>query len=123
MHNCTATEMSAAIGLEDLELTKSSTANGLQSTGLLVRCLESYDGGLPVQSYHVEVTSDEDDGRTVLNKTVTAMLGGPIIEVAGLTAGKSYRLYLYAVNAKGRSEPAIIEPVTLKGAAMYTTGE
>ena len=112
--------MSSAVELTE-ELTKT---NGVAGTGLLVRCIEGYDGGLPIQSYHVDVVSDEDDGQiVVLNKTVMATPNGPILEVAGLSTGRSYRLYLYAVNAKGRSEPAVLEPVTLKGVAMYTTGK
>jgi len=92
-------------------------------TGLVVRCLEGYDGGLPIYSYQLEVVSDEDGGPILLNKTVPAGPNGPTFEVAGLTTGRSYRLFLYAINAKGRSEPAILEPVTLKGVAMYTTGK
>lgn len=93
-------------------------------TGLVVRCLEGYDGGLPIYSYQLEVVADEDGGGPILlNKTVPASPNGPTFEVAGLTTGRSYRLFLYAINAKGRSEPAILEPVTLKGAAMYTIGE
>lgn len=67
--------------------------------------------------------SDEDGGPILLNKTVPAGPNGPTFEVAGLTTGRSYRLFLYAINAKGRSEPTILEPVTLKGVAMYTTGK
>ncbi|XP_029055786.1 neural cell adhesion molecule 2 isoform X1 [Osmia lignaria lignaria] len=114
LHNCSATEMSAPLDNEEL-----SAKSG---TGLLVRCLEGYDGGLPIYSYQLEVVSDEDGGPILLNKTVPASPNGPMFEVAGLTTGKSYRLFLYAINAKGRSEPAILEPVTLKGVAMYTTG-
>jgi neural cell adhesion molecule len=112
--------MSSTSELEELSLGKSSVG---ASTGLLVNCLESYDGGLPIQSYHVEVVADEDESRIILNKTVLATTSGPSIEVAGLSTGRSYRLFLYAANAKGRSEAAILEPVTLKGVAMYTTGE
>ncbi|KYN36889.1 Myelin-associated glycoprotein [Trachymyrmex septentrionalis] len=114
LHNCSATEMSAPLDMEEL-----GTKSG---TGLLVRCLEGYDGGLPIHSYQLEVVSDEDGSPILLNKTVPAGPNGPTFEVAGLTTGKSYRLFLYAINAKGRSEPAILEPVTLKGVAMYTTG-
>ncbi|XP_014475211.1 PREDICTED: hemicentin-2-like [Dinoponera quadriceps] len=114
LHNCTATEMSAPLDMEEL-----STKPG---TGLMVRCLEGYDGGLPIYSYQLEVVADEDGGPILLNKTVPASPNGPTFEVAGLTTGRSYRLFLYAINAKGRSEPAILEPVTLKGVAMYTTG-
>lgn len=121
--------MSSALELEELGLSRAGSGGGggnavSGGAGLLVRCLEAYDGGLPIQSYHVEVVSDENEGLVVLNKTVAVAAGtGPTIEVAGLAAGRSYRLFLYAVNAKGRSEPAILEPVTLKGVAMYTTGE
>ncbi|XP_011504734.1 PREDICTED: hemicentin-2-like [Ceratosolen solmsi marchali] len=119
LHNCTATEMSSTTELDDPSLAKASVSS---STGLLVHCLEGYDGGLPIQSYHVEVVADEEEGRIILNKTVLATTSGPSIEVAGLSTGRSYRLFLYAANAKGRSEAAILEPVTLKGVAMYTTG-
>ncbi|XP_067207984.1 neural cell adhesion molecule 1-like isoform X4 [Linepithema humile] len=114
LHNCSATEMSAPLDMEEL-----GTKSG---TGLVVRCLEGYDGGLPIYSYQLEVVADEDGGPILLNKTVPASPNGPTFEVAGLTTGRSYRLFLYAINAKGRSEPAILEPVTLKGVAMYTTG-
>ncbi|EFN75494.1 Myelin-associated glycoprotein [Harpegnathos saltator] len=115
LHNCSATEMSAPLDMEEL-----GTKSG---TGLVVRCLEGYDGGLPIYSYQLDVVADEDGGPILLNKTVAAGPNGPTFEVAGLTTGRSYRLFLYAINAKGRSEPAILEPVTLKGVAMYTTGE
>lgn len=108
--------MSAPLDMEELGNTKSAT-------GLVVRCLEGYDGGLPIYSYQLEVVADEEGAPILLNKTVPAGPNGPTIEVKGLTTGRSYRLFLYAVNAKGRSEPAILEPVTLKGVAMYTTGE
>ncbi|XP_017879880.1 hemicentin-1-like [Ceratina calcarata] len=115
LHNCTTTEMSAPLD-SDADL------NAKSGTGLIVRCLEGYDGGLPIYSYQLEVVADEDGGPVLLNKTVPAGPNGPTFEVAGLTTGRSYRLFLYAINAKGRSEPAILEPVTLKGVAMYTTG-
>ncbi|XP_076164768.1 neural cell adhesion molecule 2 [Ptiloglossa arizonensis] len=114
LHNCSATEMSAPI--DALELSPKF------GTGLLVRCLEGYDGGLPIYSYQLEVVADEDGGPILRNQTIPANSNGPAFEVAGLTTGRSYRLFLYAINAKGRSEPAILEPVTLKGVAMYTTG-
>ncbi|XP_043581853.1 hemicentin-2-like isoform X1 [Bombus pyrosoma] len=114
LHNCSTTEMSAPLDAEEL--------NAKSGTGLIVRCLEGYDGGLPIYSYQLEVVADEDGGPILLNKTMPASPNGPTFEVAGLTTGRSYRLFLYAINAKGRSEPAILEPVTLKGVAMYTTG-
>ena len=116
LHNCTTTEMSAPLDSEEL----SARSGG---TGLIVRCLEGYDGGLPIYSYQLEVVADEDGGPILLNKTVPANPNGPTFDVTGLTTGRSYRLFLYAINAKGRSEPTILEPVTLKGVAMYTTGK
>ncbi|XP_063984643.1 hemicentin-2-like isoform X1 [Diachasmimorpha longicaudata] len=114
LHNCTASEMSNSIEIDDYI--------GKSGSGLTVHCLEDYQGGLPIESYQLEVVGEEDDGEILLNRTVPAGPNGPVFEVAGLTAGRSYRLFLYAVNSKGRSEPTILEPVTLKGVAMYTTG-
>ncbi|XP_043272745.1 hemicentin-1 [Venturia canescens] len=115
LHNCTATEMSSPVELGDEHVVKSAS-------GLTVRCIEGYDGGLPIQSYQLEVVDDEDVGSLVINRTDPAGTNGPIFEVTSLTTGRSYRLFLYAINAKGRSDPTVLEPVTLKGAAMYTTG-
>lgn len=116
LHNCTTTtELSAPLGVEEV-----GTKSG---TGLIVRCLDGYDGGLPIYSYQLEVVAEEDGASILLNKTVQANPNGAIFEVTSLTTGKSYRLYLYAINAKGRSDPTILEPVTLKGVAMYTTGK
>ncbi|XP_035725896.1 hemicentin-1-like isoform X1 [Vespa mandarinia] len=114
LHNCTTTELSAPSDVEEL-----GTKSG---TGLIVRCLDGYDGGLPIHSYQLEVVAEEDGVPILLNKTVPANPNGAIFEVTGLTTGKSYRLYLYAINAKGRSDSTILEPVTLKGVAMYKTG-
>ncbi|XP_035725902.1 hemicentin-1-like isoform X4 [Vespa mandarinia] len=113
LHNCTTTELSAPSDVEEL-----GTKSG---TGLIVRCLDGYDGGLPIHSYQLEVVAEEDGVPILLNKTVPANPNGAIFEVTGLTTGKSYRLYLYAINAKGRSDSTILEPVTLKGVAMYKT--
>jgi hypothetical protein len=35
-------------------------------------------------------------------------------------SSSSYRLILFAVNAKGRSEPVIIDDITFKGVAKFT---
>lgn len=111
--------MSAPEELDTKDVEEIDTKSG---TGLVVRCLQGYDGGLPVHSYQLEVVADENGGPILLNKTIPADKG-PIFEVVELTTGKSYRLFVYAINAKGRSEPTILEPVTLHGVAMYTTGE
>lgn len=44
----------------------------------------------------------------------------PFFEIRGLPPGVSYRIDLYAVNAKGRSDVTTIETVTLKGQAKFT---
>lgn len=40
--------------------------------------------------------------------------------IENLEPGSSYRIILFAVNAKGRSEPTIIDDITFKGVAKYT---
>lgn len=93
---------------------------------LIVRCSEGFDGGLPLTNYELEVYSEENVyhvNTIYLNHTDRSSSSGPVFEVPGLEPGRNYRLHLYAVNAKGRSDPVVLEPVTLKGVAMYTTGE
>ncbi|CAG2053889.1 unnamed protein product [Timema podura] len=46
--------------------------------------------------------------------------GPPVFDVYGMEPGASYRVHLYATNAKGRSEPFVIEPITFKGVAKFT---
>lgn len=89
-----------------------------------MRCNEGFDGGLPLTSFELEVFSEDNDehmNTIYINRTAGAP--GPIFEIPGLEPGRNYRLLIYAVNAKGRSDPVILEPVTLKGVAMYTTGK
>lgn len=40
--------------------------------------------------------------------------------VDNLEPGNSYRIILFAINAKGRSEPTIIDDITFKGVAKFT---
>lgn len=40
--------------------------------------------------------------------------------IDNLEPGASYRIVLFAANAKGRSEPTIIDDITFKGVAKYT---
>lgn len=44
----------------------------------------------------------------------------PIFTAEGLEPGVSYKILLYAVNAKGRSDAAVIDAITFKGVAKYT---
>lgn len=43
----------------------------------------------------------------------------PTFEIEGLEPGASYRLNMYSVNGKGRSDPATIETVVFKGQAKF----
>lgn len=109
------------IGHEDLKATDSRDADWL-----IVRCSEGFDGGLPLTNYELEVYSEENVyhvNTIYLNHTERSGSSGPVFEVPGLEPGRKYRLHLYAVNAKGRSDPVVLEPVTLKAVAMYTTGK
>jgi len=108
-------------GNEDFKATDSRDADWL-----IVRCAEGFDGGLPLINYELEVYSEENDyhvNTIYLNRTDKSASPGPVFEISGLEPGRNYRLHLYAVNAKGRSDPVVLEPITLKGVAMYTTGE
>lgn len=50
---------------------------------------------------------------------VTVMRAPPVFEIYGIESGASYQVNLYAVNAKGRSDPVVLEAVTFKGVAKY----
>ncbi|KAK9306027.1 hypothetical protein QLX08_003098 [Tetragonisca angustula] len=120
LQNCTALQSTGSyayrMGHEDFKVTDSRDADWL-----IVRCSEGFDGGLPITNYELEVYSEENvyHVNTIsLNHTEKS---GPVFEVPGLEPGRKYRLHLYAVNAKGRSDPVVLEPVTLKAVAMYTT--
>ncbi|XP_017784081.1 PREDICTED: hemicentin-1-like isoform X2 [Nicrophorus vespilloides] len=86
------------------------------SDSLQVECSESFDGGLP-QSFLMEIL-ETPSLRSKIN--VTAARTPPNFYVDGLEAGASYKLMLYAINAKGRSDATIIDAVTFKGVAKYT---
>ncbi|XP_015440009.1 PREDICTED: hemicentin-2-like [Dufourea novaeangliae] len=123
LQNCTALQSTGPyanrMGLEDFKATDSRDADWL-----IVRCSEGFDGGLPLTNYELEVYSEENVyhvNTVYLNHTERSSSSGPVFEVPGLEPGRNYRLHLYAVNAKGRSDPVVLEPVTLKGVAMYTT--
>ncbi|CAG9837580.1 unnamed protein product [Diabrotica balteata] len=83
------------------------------SNSMQVDCMEGFDGGLP-QSFLMEVL-ELPSLRPRLN--LTTYRTPPVFSANGLDAGASYRIILYAENAKGRSDPTIIDPVTFKGVA------
>jgi hypothetical protein len=75
--------------------------------------MDGYDGGLP-QSFFMEIL-ELPSLRSKLN--VTTYKAPPTFLADALDPGMSYRIMLYAVNAKGRSDPTTIDPVTFKGVA------
>ncbi|XP_044730222.1 neural cell adhesion molecule 1 [Chrysoperla carnea] len=78
-----------------------------------IECLENFDGGLP-QSFFMEILELPLLRSKYNQSTHTAP---PKFNIEGIEPGLSYQVNLYAVNAKGRSEPVIIESVTFKGVA------
>ncbi|XP_033228729.1 hemicentin-1-like isoform X2 [Belonocnema kinseyi] len=123
LQNCSAQQSTGPyayrMGHEDFKTTDPKDVDWL-----IVRCNEGFDGGLPLTSFELEVFGEDNDDHmnTIYLNRTTGSTSGPIFEIAGLEPGRNYRLLIYAVNAKGRSDPVILEPVTLKGVAMYTTG-
>ncbi|XP_063921437.1 contactin-1 [Zophobas morio] len=89
------------------------TVSNQTSDSLQVDCMEGFDGGLP-QSFFMEIL-ELPSLRPRLN--VTTYRTPPTFLADGLDPGMSYRIMLYAVNAKGKSEPTTIDPVTFKGVA------
>lgn len=83
------------------------------SNSLQVDCMEGFDGGLP-QSFIMEVL-ELPSLRPRINRTTYRT--PPTFTANGLDPGNSYRIMLYAVNAKGRSDATVIDPVTFKGVA------
>lgn len=54
-----------------------------------------------------------------LRYNVSSQRAPPSFEIEGLEPGASYRLNMFAVNGKGRSDPAAIETVVFKGQAKF----
>lgn len=86
------------------------------SDSLQVECTENFDGGLP-QSFFMEIL-ELPTLRPKYNSTSTKT--PPIFYADGLEPGASYRILLYAVNAKGKGDFTIIDTVTFKGVAKFT---
>ncbi|PZC81801.1 hypothetical protein B5X24_HaOG212015 [Helicoverpa armigera] len=83
---------------------------------LNVECVENFDGGLP-QTFLMELLELPS---LIVRYNVSTNRTPPYFEIRGLPPGVSYRIDLYAVNAKGRSDVSTIETVTLKGQAKFT---
>lgn len=81
------------------------------SESLQIECMEGFDGGLP-QSFLMEVLELPS---LRLKSNISTYKAPPVFYIEGLEPGASYRIKLYAVNAKGKSDPTIIDPVIIKG--------
>lgn len=71
-----------------------------------VNCKEGFDGGLP-QSFLLEVYDGEDLKSKVTNQQ-------PEFEISHLDSDGMLKIYVFAQNAKGSSEPYILEEEILK---------
>ncbi|XP_055848284.1 hemicentin-2 [Episyrphus balteatus] len=92
------------------------TVTNQSTDSLQVDCIEGFDGGLP-QGFIMELV-ELSTLRLARNISLTR---APVsFFVDGLETGTSYRIILFAINAKGRSEPTIIDDITFKGVAKFT---
>lgn len=92
------------------------TVQNQTSDSLQVECMESFDGGLP-QNFQMEIL----ELPTLKSRfNVTTPKTPPLFYAENLEPGASYRIMLYAVNAKGRSDATVIDTVTFKGVAKFT---
>jgi len=91
------------------------TLTNQTTESLSVECTAGFDGGQP-QHFLLEVY---DQHTRMLQANVTSRENAAFT-VQGLEPGKVLNMILYAVNAKGRSEPALLEGFTLKVAEKQT---
>lgn len=77
------------------------------SDSVEIACTPGYDGGLP-QHFLIEVA--DSNGRRVGNRT--SHVGS--FPIRGLEMARNYEIIVWAVNAKGRSEPQVIHVSTIR---------
>lgn len=82
---------------------------------LLVDCSPGYDGGL-AQRFVLEV-HDTAQHRLQANLSSGTV---PSFAVKGLSAGSTFVVVVYAVNAKGRSQAVVMRTNTLPGPESQT---
>ena len=91
------------------------TLSNQTTDSLSVECCVGFDGGQP-QHFLLEVF-DRHTG--ILQANITSKENAAFT-VHGLGSGRILNMVLYAVNAKGRSEPTLLEGFTLKIAEKQT---
>lgn len=84
---------------------------------LQVQCMENFDGGLP-QNFLMELL-EIPNMESKFNVSVNGR--SPIFYLHGIESSASYKVKLFAVNAKGLSDPVYLETSSFKGAAKYTS--
>lgn len=90
------------------------TVNNQTSESVEIFCKEGFDNGQK-QIFLVEVTNA--DTKSLLKNISTAVLD---FRINGLSPGTPLKMHIYAVNAKGRSESAVLETFTLETALKQT---
>ncbi|XP_059613324.1 neural cell adhesion molecule 2 isoform X1 [Phlebotomus argentipes] len=92
------------------------TVSNQSSDSLHVECVEGFDGGLP-QGFLLELV---EMPALRLARNLSLARAPVSFFIDNLEPGSSYRIILFAVNAKGRSEPTIIDDINFKGVAKFT---
>ncbi|EDW59180.1 protein turtle homolog B isoform X1 [Drosophila virilis] len=92
------------------------TVSNQSVDSLQVDCVEGFDGGLP-QSFMLELV-ELQSLRLARNITINHTPVTFVIE--NLDPAATYRMIIFAVNVKGRSEPTIIDDINFKGVAKLT---
>ncbi|XP_037942791.1 uncharacterized protein LOC119675656 [Teleopsis dalmanni] len=96
------------------EIPANCTVFNQTSDSLEVYCIEGFDGGLR-QWFQMELF-DQHNG--MMQANITSKY--PMFTVAGLDSGRFFKIFIYAVNLRGRSEAVLIEGYTLKAAEKQT---
>lgn len=79
--------------------------------------MENFDGGLP-QNFLMELL-EIPNMESKFNVSVNGR--PPLFYLHGIESSASYKVKLFAVNAKGLSDPVFLETSSFKGAAKYTS--
>ncbi|XP_068153832.1 protein turtle homolog B isoform X1 [Drosophila tropicalis] len=92
------------------------SVNNQSTDSLQVDCMEGFDGGLP-QGFLLELV---EMNTLRLARNITLSHGSPSFVIDNLDQAGTYRMIIFSVNAKGRSEPTIIDDINFKGVAKFT---
>ncbi|KAI5706372.1 hypothetical protein M8J75_007487 [Diaphorina citri] len=87
------------------------TITNYTDSGLEVECLESFDGGLP-QSFQMELLQYPS---LVSKYNVTTTRSPPIFALFGIDTSATYQVKVYAINAKGVSDPVVFDQIYFRG--------